>query len=89
MRNYLGTCGSPDAINPDKFLIIDRTKLSEIPGLMMTLIDGIRSGIITGPDGIKAELEKTLKTDLQRRNIALVVGPAYVALTEWITSLGL
>ena len=89
MRNYLRTCGSPDAINPDKLLIIDRTKLSEIPGLMMTLVNGIRSGIITGPDGIKAELEKTLKTDLQRRNIALVVGPAYVALTEWITSLGL
>jgi hypothetical protein len=56
---------------------------------MVTLIDGIRSGVITGPEEIKAELEKTLKTDLQRRNIALVVGPAFVALSEWITSLGL
>lgn len=89
MRKYLGTCKTPEAINPDKLLIIDRTKLTEIPDLMVTLVDGIRSGVITGPDGIKAELEKTLKTDLQRRNIALVVGPAFVALSEWITSLGL
>ncbi len=89
MRKYLGTCKTSEAINPDRFLIIDRTKLTEIPGLMMTLIDGIRSGVITGPDGIKTELEKTLKTNLQRRNIMLVVGPAYTALSEWITSLGL
>ena len=86
MNEYLGTCNSIADVDLNKLLIIDRfdwkKKVQDIP----LLLNDIANIIISGQD--KTALEVLLKshmtTDLQKKNLALVVGPAWEALRNKI-----
>lgn len=86
MNEYLGTCNSMADVDLNKLLIIDRfdwkKKVQDIP----LLLNDIANIIISGQD--KTALEVLLKsymtTDLQKKNLALVVGPAWEALRNKI-----
>ncbi len=87
MRKYLGTCHDVSEISADRLFVLDRTKLSEIPGLMPGLVQDIASEAIGDPETLAASVGRYLSTELQKRNLALVAGPVFVALSEWINQL--
>jgi hypothetical protein len=83
MRKYLESLTDPMALNLDKFLVLDRFKWAEkvdiekvIPAVW-EIVDAH-----AGPEELYKYLEQFLTTPLQKRNLALVIGPAYKALEE-------
>jgi hypothetical protein len=86
MTKYIKLFDSFDKINPDKLFILDRVKLSEIPGFMENMYLGITGGTIQNEENLKGYITQFLTTDLQKRNLELVYRPAWLAITQWITN---
>jgi hypothetical protein len=84
MKGYLGKLSDPSEINPDKLFIMDRMKLSEIPGFMNGIIEGFKEGKMSAPEDLRDYISRFLTTDLQRKNLELVYRPAWIALAAWI-----
>ena len=80
MKSYLSGLDWSD-VDLDKLLIMDRMKLSKVPGLK----DAIKATLETpgnGPENLRDTSGAILSTDLQRRNLELIYRPAWEALYE-------
>ena len=80
MKSYLSGLDWSD-VDLDKLLIMDRMKLSKVPGLK----DAIKATLETpgnGPENLRDTIGAILSTDLQRRNLELIYRPAWEALYE-------
>ena len=80
MKSYLSGLDWSD-VDLDKLLIMDRLKLSKVPGLK----DAIKATLETpgnGPENLRDTIGAILSTDLQRRNLELIYRPAWEALYE-------
>lgn len=84
MLNYLLSCQTFNDIDLNKLLIIDRFKWEEKTDLTVVIPD-IKNIIINnlGVDELNNYLKQYLKTDLQKRNLDLVILPAYKSLLHY------
>lgn len=86
MTEYLDTCSSIADVDLNKLLVIDRfdwkKKVQDMPQFLTDIVNVI----MTGQD--KSNLEKLflkyLTTELQKKNLSLVIGPAWTALKNKI-----
>ena len=83
MLNYLRGLKNLSDLNLDKLLVIDRFKWAEkadmievIPAVWKIIKDN------SGSTVLKEYLDKYMTTDLQKRNLELVINPAYKALCQ-------
>lgn len=87
MVGYLNTCTSAADIDLNKLLVIDRfdwhKKVKDMPKLLGDIVSIITSPG-TGKDDLKKLLETYVTTDLQRKNLNLVIEPAWNALKNKI-----
>lgn len=84
MRKYLSGVSSWDNIDLGKLLVLDRwdwLKKTDYPKVLRDIYTIISSG--QGEDALRTYLEGYLTTDLLRRNLKLVIHPAYVTLREY------
>ena len=85
MRKYLSGIKDPRDIDLGKLLIIDRwdwKKKTDYPVVLGEVIRIISEG--QGEEALSAYLSGFLTTDLLRRNLKLVIYPAYITLSEFI-----
>ena len=82
MTEYLNTCQSMADVDLNKLLVIDRfdwnKKVKDMPQFLQTIVDAVVNG--QDKNDLKAVLETYITTDLQKKNLNLVVGPAWTAL---------
>lgn len=87
MKNYLSSISGFSEINLDKFLVIDRLKWNEKFNTSQILTDIekiIRQNL--GVNELGKYLSQFMSTPLQKRNLELVINPAYSALYGKINS---
>ena len=69
-------------VDLNKLLVIDRfdwnKKVKDMPQFLQTIVDAVING--QDKNDLKAVLETYITTDLQKKNLNLVVGPAWTAL---------
>lgn len=85
MRKYLGTLSDSSQIDLGKLLIIDRwdwRKKTNYPEVLKGVIRIVSEGL--GEEELRSFLSGHLTTDLLRRNLSLVIHPAYITLSEFI-----
>ena len=85
MRNYLSSVRSFQDIDLNKLLILDRfdwNKKSDIKILLSSLYQILKDDL--GIDTFRRYLGSYLSSDLQRKNLELVSGPAYKVLLEYV-----
>jgi hypothetical protein len=82
MTEYLNTCQSMADVDLNTLLVIDRfdwnKKVKDMPQFLQTIVDAVVNG--QDKNDLKAVLETYITTDLQKKNLNLVVGPAWTAL---------
>ncbi len=88
MYNYLNSLRGYSDLNLDKLLVIDRFKWSEkadlsivIPEIWRIVKDNL------GVEELKNYLSSFMSTDLQKRNLDLVIKPAYKALCQKLSEM--
>lgn len=84
MRNYLSGISSFDLIDLNKLLIIDRWNWKEKTNYSEVL-EGIKKNCESEED-LYNFLSGYLTTDLLRRNLKLVIYPAFITLSEYVRS---
>lgn len=85
MRNYLSSVRSFQDIDLNKLLILDRfdwNKKSDVKILLSSLYQILKDDL--GIDTFRRYLGSYLSSDLQRKNLELVSGPAYKVLLEYV-----
>ena len=84
MTEYLNTCSSIADVDLNKLLVIDRfdwsKKVADLVQFKAEIVDAILNGPNQNKEDLKVVLSKYIKTALQKKNLDLVVGPAWTAL---------
>lgn len=91
MRDYLDSLKDARKLDLSKFLVIDGFKWKEKVEQYDSLIDQVYS-IVSQDQGVIALyilLEHFLSTNLQKKNLNLVIHPAYAALRDFIRESGM
>lgn len=86
MTEYLNTCSSMADVDLNKLLVIDRfdwkKKVKDMPQFLTDIVNVIMTG--QSKNDLENLLLKYITTDLQKKNLALVIGPAWTALKNKI-----
>ena len=86
MTEYLNTCSSMADVDLNKLLVIDRfdwkKKVKDMPQFLTDIVNVIMTG--QNKSDLENLLLKYITTDLQKKNLALVIGPAWTALKNKI-----